>query len=235
MGEGMPRPRRNPAPDFLRHIMMRGNGRMQIFFEDRDYLSFLGLLGETVDGFNLECWDFCAMPNHVHLALVNREPNLSAAMQYLNGEFARWWNFTYRHVGHVFQGRFKDQIVEGDSYLLTLTRYIALNPIRAKLVQEPEAWKWSSYRCLAGFSVAPDFLSCEHILRQFSDADLRVLRERYIRHVGASNPREDMRMEAFRSRRRIVGSRDFRQRVAARGDQLIRPVENCIAVAPGFI
>jgi len=193
--------------------MSRGNGRMQIFLDEIDYRKFFYLLSDVVDTYDVECLDFSAMPNHYHLALRNREPNLSRAMQHLNGEYAKWWNAAHVKVGHVLQGRFKAQIVQEDGYFLSLVRYIALNPVRAKLVDHPSAWPWSSYHCNVGLVPSPAFLSSGEVLRQFGDGDIRTLRERYVRHVLSLSEEEDVRAELFRSRERILGDRNFKRAV----------------------
>src|SRR5205085_447618 len=88
-------------------------------------------------------------PNHYHLVFRTRQANLSAAVHYLNAEYARWWNRRHAHIGHVFQGRFKAQIIESGVYLLRLVRYVLLNPVRANLAKHPSRWRWSSYKYLA--------------------------------------------------------------------------------------
>jgi putative transposase len=194
-------------------VISRGNGRMQIFLEDFDYRKFLYILGDVVDLYDVECWDFCLMPNHYHLALCNRKPNLSEAIQHLNGVYALWWNATHRKVGHVFQGRYKDQIVQHDEYLLSLVRYIALNPVRAKLVHDPAEWQWSSYGCIAGLRPMPAFLSADPILKTFGEADLPSLRDRYRRHVMAFSEDEEIKAERFRSRERVLGDKAFKRSI----------------------
>src|ERR1051325_8507229 len=124
----MPRYKRIRHAGLLRHVMSRGNGRMQIFLDDTDYRKFFYLLSDVCDAYNVDCWDACVMPNHYHLAVMNREPNLPEAMQHLNGEYGTWWNGRHERVGHVFQGRYKDQIVQAEEYLLNLIGYIARNP-----------------------------------------------------------------------------------------------------------
>src|SRR3954469_14026114 len=116
----MPRKNRLTEAGLLRHIVSRGNGRMQIFIDDQFYRKFFWLLGEVVEEYDLECWDVCVMPNHFHVALVNRRPNLSNAMKTLKGEFALWWNAQHNRVGHVFEGRFREQIVQQQTYLESL-------------------------------------------------------------------------------------------------------------------
>src|SRR6185436_7824235 len=151
----MARYKRIREPGLIHHVMSRGNGRMKIFLDDVDYRKFLYVLGDILDLYDVDCWDACVMPNHYHLAVMNRRPNLPEAMQHLNGEYAIWWNARHANVGHTFQGRYKDQIVQREGYLLNLVRYIALNPVRAGLVKSPEQWPWSAYRCTAGIASNP--------------------------------------------------------------------------------
>jgi putative transposase len=190
--------------------MARGNGKMQIFLDDVDYRKFLYVLGDVVDRFRIDCWDFCLMPNHYHLSLYNRLPNLSEAIRHLNGVYGFWWNATHSRVGHVFQGRFKDQIVQREGYLLALCRYIALNPVRARLVEHPAQWRWSSFCATAGLAPNPGFLSSEPILRQFGPPDGPSVRDLYVRHVLASSDDADAMSERLRSKERVLGDRQFK-------------------------
>src|SRR5687767_2538281 len=183
MSMDMARRPRNQVPGFLRHIVSRGNGRMQIFLDDGDRRQFVHLLGETVETYEIDCWDYCVMGNHYHASLWPTKPNISDAMQYLHGEYGRWWNWRHKHVGHVFQGRFKDQIVQHEEYLLTLTRYIARNPVRAGLVDDPAKWRWSSYAAHAGLCPSPAFLTSNPILSQFPQGDIDSLRACYSKFV----------------------------------------------------
>jgi REP element-mobilizing transposase RayT len=216
----MPRYKRIRDPWLLRHVMSRGNGRMQIFLDDTDYRKFLYILSDVVEEYDLDCWDVCVMPNHYHLAVMSRQPNLPEAMQHLNGEYGTWWNGRHARVGHVFQGRYKDQIVQRETYLRNLLTYIALNPVRARLVKSPELWPWSGFRCTAGYARSPGFLASELVLAQFGDADREVLRERYRQHVLAALPEDEESFKPFRSRQRIVGGREFR-RIVLRGSALL--------------
>jgi len=123
---------------------------MQIFLDDGDYKHFVYLLGDIIEEFGIECWNYCLMPNHYHATLRPTQPNLSEAMRRLNSIYAQWWNRRHERVGHVFQGRFKDQVVQREGYLTALCRYIALNPVRANLATRPEDWAWSSYAATSG-------------------------------------------------------------------------------------
>jgi putative transposase len=208
----MARHKRIQTPGLLRHVMSRGNGRMRIFLDDADYRKFLYILGDVVDTFDIECWDFCLMPNHYHLALYPREANISRAIQTLNGDYGTWWNKTHSMIGHVFQGRFKAQIVQREGYLRALCRYIARNPVRAKLVDDPADWRWSSYATTVGLAANPGFLSSDAILDQFGDDEVTVLRELYRQHVLAPPWEGDME-DRLRSRERVLGDRAFKRQV----------------------
>ena len=187
---------------------------MQIFLDDTDYQKFLYILADVLDAWDVDCWDACLMPNHYHLALMNRQPTLPQALQQLNGEYASWWNVRHGRVGHVFQGRYKDQIVQREGYLLSLVRYIALNPVRARLVETPGDWRWSTYRYTAGLAPNPGFVRSELVLAQFGEAAPGVLRERYIRHVMPDlSPDEEEQFKRFRSRQRVLGDRPFKRNI----------------------
>ena len=212
----MSRHKRIQTPGLLRHVMSRGNGRMRIFLDDADYRKFLFVLGDVVDTFGVECWDYCLMPNHYHLALCPQKPNLSIAIRQLNSVYAMWWNAAHSTVGHVFQGRFKDQIVQREGYLPALCRYIALNPVRARLVDDPADWPWSSYRSTAGLCANPGFLLSEPVLSQFGDGDVAVLRRLYTRHVLELPPEAHMD-ERMRSKERVLGDRGFKLQILGDG------------------
>jgi len=203
---------------------------MEVFLDDHDYRMFFAVLGDTTDRYDVECRDYCVMPNHFHLALVNRQPNLSDAMQHLKGEYARWWNWRHKHVGHVFGSPFKDQIVEQDTYALALAKYIALNPVRAKLVERPEQWPWSAYHYVAGFAEPPPFLHGDQLLKQFGQGEVDVLRKRYTDYVEGVTDQESVRFEVFRSRQRVLGSRQFKCMLNGS-----RAVEHAGSVAEGEI
>ena len=192
--------------------MSRGNGRMRIFLDNADYRKFLFILGDVVDEFDIECWDFCVMPNHYHLSLYPHKPNISRAIQALNGDYGTWWNKTHSTVGHVFQGRFKAQIVQREGYLRALCRYIARNPVRAKLVADPADWRWSSYATTVGLAANPGFLYSDPILNQFGDDDVTVLRKRYQQHVLAPQWEGDVD-DRLRSWERVLGDRAFKRQV----------------------
>jgi REP element-mobilizing transposase RayT len=228
----MPRYKRIRDPWLLHHVMSRGNGRMQIFLDDADYQKFFFILGNVVDEYDLDCWDVCVMPNHYHLAVMNRQPNLPEAMQHLNGEYGIWWNVRHGRVGHVFQGRYRDQIVQSETYLRNLLQYIALNPTRARLVKSPELWPWSAFRCTGGFAPNPGFVRSDLVLAQFGDVDAHIQRERYREHVVAALPADEEIFKQFRSRQRVLGERDFKRAVLRGSTLLVKPRTTRSAGAP---
>jgi REP element-mobilizing transposase RayT len=204
----MANPRRIQIPNLLYHVMSRGNRRMTIFLDDLDYRQFIQMLRQTVERFALECSNYCAMPNHYHAAIRPSQPNLSAAMQYLNGRYALWWNRRHKTVGHLFQGRFKSQVVQDDAYARSLARYIALNPVRAGLVKRPEDWRWSAYASTIGRSATPSFLAADATLALFGDGDRHTLGSRFTRFVVAGCG-DDMDDDRIRSSDLVLGDSHF--------------------------
>lgn len=167
----MSRPLRVEYPDALYHLTSRGNARGEIFLDDTDREIFLDVLGSVVERFGWRIHVYCLMGNHYHLLAGTPQPNLSRGMRWLNGVYTQRFNRRHERVGHVFQGRFKAILVERDSYLLELARYIVLNPVRAGLASAPEGWRWSSYRATAGEKAAPRWVSVNWILDQFGTSE----------------------------------------------------------------
>lgn len=163
----MTRPLRIEFPGAIYHVTSRGNARQVIFEDDEDRQSFLDTLTRVAERFNWICHAYCLMDNHYHLMIETPDGNLSTGMRQLNGVYTQRFNRRYGRVGHVMQGRFKSILVERDSYLLELCRYIVLNPVRARMVRHPEKYLWSSYRSTAGLNAPPALLSIDWILGQF--------------------------------------------------------------------
>ena len=163
----MARPLRLEYEGALYHITSRGNTRESIFLDDRDRARFLVLLGDAIKRYGWICHAYCLMSNHYHLLIETPDANLSRGMQFLNGVYTQWFNRQHERVGHLFQGRFKGILVEKESHLLELARYIVLNPVRAKMVRSVRDWPWSSYRATSGQVDVPDFLTIDWILSQF--------------------------------------------------------------------
>ena len=163
----MARPVRLEFGGALYHVTARGDRREAIYEDDADREHFLEVLGEVVGQFNWCCHAYCLMSNHYHLVIATPDGNLSKGMRQLNGVFTQWSNRRHHRTGHLFQGRYKAILVDADSYLLELTRYVVLNPVRAHMVDSPAEWGWSSYRAITGEARAPAWLEIDGLLAQF--------------------------------------------------------------------
>ncbi|HEX7150253.1 MAG TPA: transposase, partial [Thermoanaerobaculia bacterium] len=149
------------------HITSRGNERRDIFRDDADRLLFLSLLAKAVQRFKWSLFTFTLMTNHYHLVLQTPLPNLSRGMQWLNGAYATAFNRRHKRCGHLFQGRFHALLIEKEAYLAQVLRYVALNAVRAGMVERPEDYAWSSYRAIAGLEAAPEWLDLSAALAAF--------------------------------------------------------------------
>ena len=139
------------APGLLYHVIARGNQRQATFLTDLDYQAYLTQLATYQKRYGIVLYAYCLMPNHVHLLLQTSEPPLAKFMQGLQQSYTQRFNRVHGKVGHLFQGRYRAIICERDEYLTTLIRYIHLNPVRARLVDDPELYPYSGHRAyLAG-------------------------------------------------------------------------------------
>ena len=154
----MARPLRIEYPEALYHITSRGNARSPVFDDDRDRREFLMILEDVVGRYKWLCHAFCLMDNHYHLLVETVDGNVSLGMRHLNGVYTQAFNRRHHRVGHVFQGRFTSVLVERESYLLELCRYVVLNPVRAGIVKHPGAYRWSSYKSTGGLVKPAPFL-----------------------------------------------------------------------------
>jgi REP-associated tyrosine transposase len=166
----MPRPYRPQIAGGLYHVTSRGNRRQRIFRDDQDRSAFLGTAGTVVLRRRWNCHAYCLMPNHYHVLVETPEPKISSGMQELNSRYAAGFNWRYGLTGHLFQGRFHSILVESESHLLELTRYLMLNPVRAGLCARPGEWRWSSYRATLGIDAKPPFLAPGRLLEHFEGA-----------------------------------------------------------------
>ena len=163
----MVRPLRIEWPGALYHITDRGNERKPIFRDDTDRRRLIKYLAEAVDRFHLRIHAVCLMPNHYHAEIETPRGNLSKTMQWLKTAYTVYFNRRHQRSGHLFQGRYKAAIVEKESHLMALTRYIHLNPVRAGLVVRPEDYGWSSYLEYIRVHQRWKWLETEWTLEQF--------------------------------------------------------------------
>lgn len=185
----MSRPLRLELAGGLYHVTSRGDGREDIYLSEADRLAWLDVFGQVCKRFNWVCHAWCQMGNHYHLVIETPEANLAQGMRQLNGVYTQRFNRAHGRVGHVFQGRYKAILVERDSYLLELARYVVLNPLRAGMVKRLEAWPWSSYLATCGQAPAPAWLQPDWILAQFGRQRASAIRK-YVEfvHEGARLP-----------------------------------------------
>lgn len=191
----MSRPLRIEYPDAVYHVTSRGNARNNIFQSDSDRETFLKIFAAVVRQFNWLCHAYCLMDNHYHLLIETPDGNLSKGMRHLNGVYTQKYNWQNIKTGHVFEGRYKAILVEKDSYLLELCRYVVLNPVRAKMTEKPEQWKWSSYLYTVGIKNCPEYLTTDWLLGHFSPKMLEAqkLYRRFVRDgIGLKSPWEEL-------------------------------------------
>ncbi len=174
----MSRPLRIEFAGALYHVTSRGDGQEDIYLDDSDRELFLEVLQEVCERFNWTPHAYCLMSNHYHLLLETPDSNLAKGMRHLNGVYTQRFNRKHKRVGHVFQGRYKAIIVQKQTYLLELARYIVLNPVRARMVRSAKDWPWSSYCATAGMADTPPWLATDWILSSFSDKRSEAI-ERY--------------------------------------------------------
>ena len=165
----MARPLRIEYDGAVYHVTSRGNARKNIFKDDDDREVFLEVLGRVVKRYNWLCHAYCLMGNHYHLLIETPDANLSAGMRQVNGVYTQKYNQRHKKTGHIFQGRYKAILIEKESYLLELCRYVVLNPVRAGIVEQPEEWNWSSHTATVGMKKAPGYLTTDWILGQFGN------------------------------------------------------------------
>ena len=164
----MARPLRIEYPGAVYHATSRGNEKKPIFKDDHDRESFLAILARVNKRYHWICHAYCLMDNHYHLLLETPDGNLSLGMRQLNGVYTQVFNKRHNRAGHLLQGRYKGILVQKDSHLLEVSRYVVLNPVRARMAETADAWKWSSYRATAGKGGPPACLTTDWILGQFS-------------------------------------------------------------------
>ena len=178
----MARPLRIELAGGLYHVTSRGDRRENIYDDDKDRGEWIDILGRVCERYNWRCHAYCLMDNHYHIIVETAEGNLSKGMRQMNGVYTQYFNRQYNRVGHVFQGRYKAILIERDTYLLELSRYVVLNPVRAGMVDQAEDWTWSSYLAMQGKAKKPNWLETHWILGQFSHKRAKAI-ELYINFV----------------------------------------------------
>jgi len=163
----MARPLRIEFANAVYHVTCRGHRREDIFRSRADRFAWLAEMEKVCERFHFLVHCYCQMTNHFHLLVETPEGNLGQGMRQLNSAYSQSFNRRHELVGAVMQGRYKAILVQKETYLLELARYIALNPVRAAMVDRPESWPWSSHRFMLGQKPAPSWLNMHWLLSQF--------------------------------------------------------------------
>ncbi|MEW6065882.1 transposase IS200 [Desulforamulus profundi] len=180
----MPRiPRLKKGEYCTYHVIQRGNERKNIFLDDRDKQRFLDTLASIKDRFNCKFYAYCLMNNHVHLVVDTNGSDISQIMKSLNVSYVMYFNRKYERCGHLFQDRFKSEVIDNDQYLLEVTRYIHLNPVQANMVKDAAHYPWSSYAVYTGGEdQLQNLVDTSLVLKYFSDHYAKACRK-YIEYV----------------------------------------------------
>lgn len=233
----MARPLRLQFPGALYHVTSRGDGQEAIYRDDEDRRMGLEVLAHTVRRLRWTAHAYCLMGNHYHLLIETPEANLAQGMRHFNGVYTQRFNRRHGRSGHVFQGRYHAILVQKDSHLLELARYIVLNPVRAHMVRSPRGWPWSSYRATAGLSPAPKWLEPDWILSTFGQRKARA-QERYRAFVGQGKnqprPWGQLKNQIYlgsgqfvdKMQRRLAPDKDLSEIPAPQRRPLPRPLEH---------
>lgn len=217
----MSRPLRIEYPGAMYHVMNRGNQRQNVFKKNADCETFLEKLGYFSELFNVEIYCYVLMNNHFHLLIRTKEANLGRFMQSFLTSFTITLNQRNRKSGHLFQGRYKAQLVESNEYLSKLSRYIHLNPVRVKKYKDTaiEAKRnilknhtWSSFAAHAGLKEPEDFLTIEPVLSTWGSTNIRKMKN-YRKYVEDGLFKDIENPFELAIRQQIIGSETFADRI----------------------
>jgi len=208
----MSRPLRIQYPDAWYHVMNRGRRAESVFMDKQGYSMFIELLKEVVDMYKVRVAAYCLMPNHYHLLIQTPGGDLAGCMRHLNGIYTQRFNRAHHCDGQLFRGRYKSILVDADSYLLELVRYIHRNPLEAGLVKELNQYAWSSHKGYVSDARKWNWLHKAFILSLFG----RKVKERiktYKKFVLMETPEEINRIFSKRKFPSILGSESFIDKV----------------------
>ena len=184
----MARPLRVAVAGGIYHVVARGNAKQDIYLDDRDRRTFLGVLRDAMGIFDWRCLTYCLMRNHYHLVAKTMGPTLSEGMKRINGVYAQRFNRRYDRCGHLFQGRFGATLIESDAHMLEVIRYVALNPVRAGLSAGPDEWEWNGHCEIVGLAQRRH-VSVGDVLAPFGEPTTEALqRYRDFVNAGVSGP-----------------------------------------------
>jgi putative transposase len=205
-------------PGAVYHVILRGNAGQPIFFDERDRFRLYLIIQYVVEKFDCRIHGFCFMTNHIHLIVQAGDVSLSRIMQNFSLRYTKWVNYSQSRTGHVFQGRYKALLLDADTYLLELVRYIHLNPVRAGMSASPDDYPWSGHRGYLGKEVLP-WLTTDWVLSMFS-SNIQNARSGYASFVaeGIGETRRD-EFHSGTCEGRILGDDNFTDKVLAKVNQ----------------
>lgn len=211
----MPRTARILLSHTPHHIVQRGHNRSAVFIQTRDYLHYLDTLIEWSAKLNVKVHSFCLMSNHVHLLLEPKDDTstISKLMKRLAARQCRYVNRLENRTGSIWEGRFKCSPIERDTYLLQCCRYIELNPVKARIVSQPEDYCWSSYRQRVA-STLPAWMGPDNVLPLLA-TDARRAAELYKEFVAVGCPDQEF-IKGTTSRNQLLGSPRFLDEIEQR-------------------
>jgi REP element-mobilizing transposase RayT len=211
----MPRLARLHVSGGLYHVTLRGNHRQPIFHRESDPVTLESFVADALARHAARAHAYCWMPNHVHLLVQVTEDPLGRVMQRIGTRYARFVQRRLDTTGHFFERRYYAILVDSEQYLLTLVRYIHLNPVRAGLVAEAADYRWSSHRCYLGLESRP-WLDTEAALGRFA-ADLTTARADYVAYVATAQgwPTPSPLVDGAAVDKRVLGGDEFLTRLPA--------------------
>jgi putative transposase len=202
-------------PGAYYHVILRGNGGQDIFYSKADNAKFYFLLQEGIERFGHRIHCFCLMANHIHLVIQVSAVPLSKIMQNIAFRYTRYINAHKKRVGHLFQGRYKAILIDADTYLLELVRYIHNNPVRAKLTKTADQFRASSHHAYLGKADLP-WLTTDFVLSQFAKQHKRAINlyHDFVLKGSAEEHRDEFHGGLYESR--ILGDEPFSEKTLAK-------------------
>lgn len=176
MGDAMPRTARLQSNSGIYHIMIRGNEKKDIFYDEEDRARFLDTLFKMKADGNYQVYAYCLMSNHVHLLIKEENDTIYRMMKRICVSYVYYFNAKYKRIGHLYQDRFRSEAIEDESYILAAARYIHNNPVKAGIVNKAEDFVWSSYKdYFGGKTYRPGLVDRGFLLSLFSDLEVRAI------------------------------------------------------------
>ena len=235
----MSRNARKRSQSGIYHVMLRGINRQVIFRDDEDRAKLLKTLKYYKEVSKYEIFAYCLMDNHVHLLMKENEESIGLSIKRISGSYVYWFNGRYKRVGHLFQDRFKSEIVEDDKYFLSVLRYIHQNPINAGLTQKTGEYPWSSYLEYVGRKYL--LTDTDFALEMFSD-DRREAMEQFEKFMNELSDNKfldyeenarllDSEVKKYLLRKGISNTGELPQMARSQRDEIIRVIKQMDGVS----